>query len=159
MVEEAGERRTLCNVTAASPARIQALENVSTVSNHWGVNISMQPNASCQPNETEIFSTANIRQCRRYVRSIQRKLDRAVASGDKSHETPYLQWRWKATQPTASSWQVSQRTSCRFHKRRNGRIQQLRYILPEASQEKEATWIDCESRVCRKCAPCHALRE
>jgi RNA-directed DNA polymerase len=44
----------------------------------------MQPNASCQPNETEIFSAANIRQCRRYVRSIQRKLDRAVASGDKA---------------------------------------------------------------------------
>ena len=44
----------------------------------------MQPNASCQPNETEIFSTANIRQCKRYIRSIQRKLDKAVASGDKT---------------------------------------------------------------------------
>jgi RNA-directed DNA polymerase len=40
--------------------------------------------ASCQPSEVDIFSTANIRRCETYVRSIQRKLDKAVANGDKA---------------------------------------------------------------------------
>lgn len=37
----------------------------------------------CQPEGTNIFSTNNIRKCYKYVRSIQKKLDKAVANGDK----------------------------------------------------------------------------
>ena len=41
------------------------------------------PRVSCQPNEVDgTFDVKNTRRCQRYVRSIQRKLDRAVANGD-----------------------------------------------------------------------------
>ena len=41
------------------------------------------PWVSCQPNEVDdTFDVRNTRRCQRYVRSIQRKLDRAVATGD-----------------------------------------------------------------------------
>ena len=39
---------------------------------------------ACQPTGTNIFSAENIRNCERYVSSIQRKLDKAVADNDKS---------------------------------------------------------------------------
>ena len=44
----------------------------------------MQIDVSCQPSETDLFSPTNIGKCQRYVRSIQRKLDLAVANGDKA---------------------------------------------------------------------------
>ena len=42
----------------------------------------MIPMESCQPIESAVFSASNIARCERYVRSIQRKLDRAVAQDD-----------------------------------------------------------------------------
>lgn len=49
------------------------------------------PTVSCQPNEVDaIFDVRNIRRCQRYVRSIQRKLDRAVANGDKAKIRWYI---------------------------------------------------------------------
>ena len=41
-------------------------------------------NTACQPYGTDIFSTANIRNCEKYVRCIQSKLDKAVANNDQS---------------------------------------------------------------------------
>ena len=38
---------------------------------------------ACQPVGTDIFSSNNIKQCEKYVCSIQRKLDKAVANNDK----------------------------------------------------------------------------
>lgn len=62
------------------------MENALTVANHHGVNIvDAQLGISCQPNEVdELFSIANIRRCEAYVLCIQRKLDKAVADGDKA---------------------------------------------------------------------------
>lgn len=40
--------------------------------------------SSCQPNEADTFSIANLRRCEAYVRSTQRKLDKAVANGDQA---------------------------------------------------------------------------
>jgi RNA-directed DNA polymerase len=40
---------------------------------------------ACQPIGTNIFSAENIRNCEKYVSSIQRKLDKAVAENDKSN--------------------------------------------------------------------------
>jgi len=39
---------------------------------------------ACQPVGDNIFSSNNIRQCEKYVRSIQRKFDKAVADNNKS---------------------------------------------------------------------------
>ena len=39
---------------------------------------------TCQPSRTDTFSKSNIDECKRYVMSIQRRLDKAVANGDKS---------------------------------------------------------------------------
>ena len=39
---------------------------------------------SCHPSEADIFSAANLRRCEAYVRSTQRKLDKAVANGDQA---------------------------------------------------------------------------
>ena len=39
---------------------------------------------ACQPAGTNVFDAENIRSCERYVSSIQRKLDKAVADNDKS---------------------------------------------------------------------------
>ena len=61
-----------------------ALENASVVSHHCGVNIVSSQGITRQPNEADIFSIANLRRCEAYVRSIQRKLDKAVANGDKA---------------------------------------------------------------------------
>lgn len=61
-----------------------ALENASVVSHHCGVNIVSSQGITRQPNEADIFSVANLRRCEAYVRSIQRKLDKAVANGDKA---------------------------------------------------------------------------
>jgi RNA-directed DNA polymerase len=47
-------------------------------------------NTSCQPGEVDIFSIANIRRCEAYVRSIQMKLDKAVANGDKARIRWYV---------------------------------------------------------------------
>ena len=41
-------------------------------------------NTACQPIGTDIFNADNRRSCEKYVRSIQRKLDKAVADNDKS---------------------------------------------------------------------------
>ena len=41
-------------------------------------------NTACQPVEADVFSANNIKQCEKYVSSIQRKLDKAVADNDKS---------------------------------------------------------------------------
>jgi len=41
-------------------------------------------NTACQPVGTDIFSARNRQQCEKYVSSIQRKLDKAVAENDKS---------------------------------------------------------------------------
>ena len=45
---------------------------------------------ACQPTGTNIFSAENIRNCERYVSSIQRKLDKAVADNDKSKIRWYI---------------------------------------------------------------------
>ena len=39
-------------------------------------------NNTCQPTGEEIFNASNIRKCEKYTRSIQRKLDKAVANND-----------------------------------------------------------------------------
>jgi len=39
-------------------------------------------NNTCQPTGEEIFNAPNIRKCEKYVLSIQRKLDKAVANND-----------------------------------------------------------------------------
>lgn len=41
-------------------------------------------NTACQPVGTNIFNSNNIKQCERYVSSIQRKLDKAVADKNKA---------------------------------------------------------------------------
>jgi RNA-directed DNA polymerase len=63
-----------------------ALENALTVTNSHGVNIvNTALGISCQPDEAdELLSAASIRRCEAYVRRIQRKLDKAVADGDKA---------------------------------------------------------------------------
>ena len=43
---------------------------------------------TCQPSRTDIFSKSNIDECERYVLSIQRRLDKAVANGDR----PRIKW-------------------------------------------------------------------
>ena len=43
---------------------------------------------TCQPSRIDIFSKDNIDECKRYVLSIQRRLDKAVANGDK----PNTKW-------------------------------------------------------------------
>jgi len=45
---------------------------------------------ACQPIGTNIFSSDNIRQCEKYVSSIQRKLDKAVADNDKTKIRWYI---------------------------------------------------------------------
>lgn len=42
----------------------------------------------CQPHEDNVFNPDNIRKCQEYVTRIQRKLDAAVATGDK----PKIRW-------------------------------------------------------------------
>jgi len=39
--------------------------------------------AICQPTDKNIFDTQNIRRCEKYVLTVQRKLDKAVANDDK----------------------------------------------------------------------------
>jgi len=39
----------------------------------------------CPPSDTDTFSAKNIRKCQREVRAIQRRLDTAVANGDKAN--------------------------------------------------------------------------
>ena len=39
---------------------------------------------ACQTAGLDIFSKDSLSECERYVRGVQRKLDRAVANGDKS---------------------------------------------------------------------------
>ena len=38
---------------------------------------------TCQPSRTDIFSKHNIDECKRYVLSIQRRLDKAVANDER----------------------------------------------------------------------------
>jgi len=44
----------------------------------------MANTASIQPNGSDIFNASNIKSCEKYVSSMQKKLDRAVADNNKS---------------------------------------------------------------------------
>ena len=54
----------------------------------------MQTDVSCQPSETGLFNLTNIGKCQRDVGWIQRKLDLAVAKGDKSMRIGYDSVDW-----------------------------------------------------------------
>lgn len=83
-----------------SPISINVAENVSNESSHEGVKIleataefsikhkEFASGSPCQPHEEDIFNPDNIIRCQKYVRCIQRKLDAAVAAGDK----PKIRW-------------------------------------------------------------------
>ena len=48
---------------------------------------------TCLTSRADIFSKHNIDECKRYVMSIQRRLDKAVANGDKTNliaKSPFL---------------------------------------------------------------------
>ena len=48
------------------------------------INEENQGNTACPTNRTDVFSQSNLDSCEKYVLSIQRRLDKAVANGDKS---------------------------------------------------------------------------
>ncbi|MFQ6039729.1 MAG: reverse transcriptase domain-containing protein, partial [Candidatus Poribacteria bacterium] len=67
---------------------LPTLEGYLLVSNQYGVKI--MASTACQPVGTDIFNSKNRKQCEKYVRSIQRKLDEAVADNDKEKIRWYI---------------------------------------------------------------------
>ena len=74
------------------------------------------PRVSCQPNEVyDTLDVRNTRQCQRSVRSIQRKLDRAVATGDCARIRRYVHLLCKVSRAAkvVAVWKITSLNSGR----------------------------------------------